>query len=50
MEELIFFGVIILFSILDAIAKKKRRQQAGEVEVPEPEGWQGLIEYLPYRE
>ena len=39
MEELIFFGVIILFSILDAIAKKKR-QQAGEVEAPEPEGWQ----------
>lgn len=38
MEELIFFGVIILFSILDAIAKKKRQgTETEEVEAPPTE-------------
>lgn len=51
MEELIFFGVLILFSILDAVAKKKRKQQmeAEEAEAGTPEDgsgrWEGMSTY-----
>lgn len=41
MEELIFFAVIILFSILDAIARKKRGQEAEEPSDPgDAERWE----------
>lgn len=37
MEQLIFVGIIVLFSILEAVARKgKERQDGGEVELPEP--------------
>lgn len=51
MEELIFFGVLILFSILDAVAKKKRRQQMEQDEddgAEEVSGrWEGMSTYEP---
>lgn len=34
MEQLIFVGIILLFSVLEAVARKKR--EGGEVEVPAP--------------
>jgi len=45
MEQFIFIGVIVLFSILDGIAKKKKReaqqaQQATHQPTPEEEDWQ----------
>lgn len=40
MEELIFFGILIAFSILDAIARKKKRQQGGGARIPTPEEWE----------
>lgn len=43
MEELIFFAVIIIFSILESIARSRKAKQGGEVEdegsQPDPEGW-----------
>ena len=37
MEQLIFVGIIVLFSILEAVARKgKERRDGGEVELPEP--------------
>lgn len=49
MEELIFFGIIILFSIIDSIAKSRKAKRAGkqpqtsERQAPEHEraGWRG---------
>lgn len=43
MEELIFFAVIIFFSILESIARSRKAKRGGEVEdegsQPDPEGW-----------
>jgi hypothetical protein len=36
MEELIFFGVIILFSILESIARSRKAKQSGEGEDADP--------------
>ncbi|MFQ5538031.1 MAG: hypothetical protein ACE5GJ_11360 [Gemmatimonadota bacterium] len=40
MEQLIFVGLIVLFSILDAIARKKKKEQE-EMRLPTPEGTAG---------
>ena len=40
MEELIFFGIIILFSILDSIAKSRKKKGGRPEAIPEPT-WQG---------
>jgi len=41
MEELIFFAVIIGFSILESIARKRRAKGAAVAEPPAPEEWEG---------
>lgn len=41
MEELIFFAVIIGFSILESIARKRRARAGAVAEPPAPEEWEG---------
>jgi hypothetical protein len=46
MEELIFFGVIIFFSIIESIARSRKKRARGPVQIPkeweeeEQQGWQ----------
>jgi hypothetical protein len=43
MEELIFFAVIIFFSVIDSIARsrKKKQQAEGQMQAPQiPDGWE----------
>lgn len=47
MEQLVFIAVLILFSILDAVAKKKRQQQMEEAEEGAPEGAREEAEWAP---
>ncbi|MEQ8330842.1 MAG: hypothetical protein RH859_10325 [Longimicrobiales bacterium] len=35
MEELIFFGLIIFFSLLDGLVRKRKQQQGGPIELPD---------------
>jgi len=51
MEELIFFAVIIFFSIIDSIARSRKKKQQAEGQTPAPqlpEGWEPEEEFEPY--
>ena len=52
MEELIFFGVIIFFSILESIARSRRARRGEEAggelpELPDPGEWEPELPELP---
>jgi len=49
MEQLIFFAIIIIFSIIDSVARtKKKRQAGGQGEAPQlPQEWEWEEDDLP---
>ncbi len=47
MEQLIFIAVLILFSVLDAVAKKKRQGQVEEAGGEDGEAWTGEAGWEP---